>query len=324
MTRELQAGEIGQIREEIYRFFENQFPAANRPEYQAIRYSLLHRAGKLSRPLMVIQTARAYGSKKDLLPHATAIECVHRGSLMLDDLPSMDNSKLRHGELSCWNHFYREFRKTYGGEEGAEARARKDAVALTEMAAVRLMSPVPIELVQMSDADPEQKDKIISRLTQVSDELCRGQTVDLGIGRRKEERRTSCEELKMYRMKTGSLYATSAVIGGILGGASEEDLKHLRIFGNVFGIAYQLIDDWHDRYGDSREMGKPIKQDEMNGRPSLAYKLTAKKLKKEVGRYRARALKELRECSTDLGELESIVKHVAQIPDRAFIKPTCE
>lgn len=303
----------GSTRDELYTYFGKVFSNTNEPQDEVIRYVMLNREGKLSRPLMVFQTARAYGTKADIFPHATAVELVHRATLMLDDSPAMDNANTRQGTLSCWKYCAKE----YGLPTESEEDKVKKGVAITGMVANLITGTVAPRLVDASDADPDQKEFIRKKIQDVSEELVSGQCIDLGIRPRGKRRRMSLSDhYKMHRLKTGSLYATSAQIGGRLGNASEEDIRRLGIFGRALGTAYQLVDDWNDLYGDPKKLGKPTGLDAANNRPNLASRLGGDKFEKSVVRLRRRAISELRECSADLGELIEIVERVTALPKK--------
>ena len=68
-------------------------------------------------------------------------------------------------------------------------------------------------------------------------------------------------------LKTSVLLAGSVVIGAMLGGASDEDCRHLRRFAVELGLAFQLQDDLLDSYG-GEELGKTIGGDILAGKKS--------------------------------------------------------
>src|SRR5204863_4773402 len=69
--------------------------------HEAVRYALLS-GGKRLRPVLAIAVGAVFGAEeRDVLPAACAIEMVHTSSLLLDDLPCMDDATLRRGRLVC-------------------------------------------------------------------------------------------------------------------------------------------------------------------------------------------------------------------------------
>ncbi len=298
--------ELEKAREQIWQFIEGKFRQNGDPEVNAAHYVMANRQGSLFRPLLVYQLAQAYSANKDILPHAVAVEALHRATLILDDSPSMDNAEMRHGRASCWKWASRQY-----GVTGNEIESQRKGVSLTQMVAVLLSGTYAPELVANSDASEPQKSYITERLRDASKQLVRGQCDDLGM---KKKRLSVREHGKMYEGKTGSLLAASAQIGGRLGDASEEDLRRLGIFGRAFGVAYQLIDDNIDLNASPKDTGKPAGQDQKNGRPNLASRLTRRQLKRKIDRLRGRSLEELNGCSADLRDLVGMVGEKLQLP----------
>jgi geranylgeranyl diphosphate synthase, type II len=77
--------------------------------------------------------------------------------------------------------------------------------------------------------------------------------------------------LEMIRLKTSVLLAACLKIGGVLGGANDEDADHLYRFGEKIGLAFQLQDDLLDVYGDSKLFGKKIGGDIVCNKKTYLY-----------------------------------------------------
>lgn len=65
----------------------------------------------------------------------------------------------------------------------------------------------------------------------------------------------------IHRSKTGALITVSIVAGGLIGGASVEEVTHLRRFGERAGLAFQIVDDILDVTQSSEELGKTAGKD---------------------------------------------------------------
>lgn len=70
-------------------------------------------------------------------------------------------------------------------------------------------------------------------------------------------------------MKTGALIRFACEAGAIIAGASAEDRKRLRIFGEKIGLAFQLADDLLDLTADAATMGKATGKDAARGKGTL-------------------------------------------------------
>lgn len=212
--------------------------------YEAMAYSLFA-GGKRLRPVIMLMTAKMCGKDPEIcLPFACALEMIHTYSLIHDDLPSMDNDDLRRGKPT--NH------KVFG-----EAMAILAGDALLNKA---------FEIVsdyQCDQVSEKQVLKAISYLATSSgtEGMIGGQVVDI------ESRNEDMELLKyLHSLKTGALIRAAGVIGGILSGATDEEIKAIDSFCLNLGIAFQIQDDILDAYGNQEELGKPIGSDAENGK----------------------------------------------------------
>ena len=70
----------------------------------------------------------------------------------------------------------------------------------------------------------------------------------------------------IHENKTGKLLTTSAILGGILAGATEEKLDALRRYGNAMGLAFQIVDDLLDIEADAVTLGKTAGKDVVQGK----------------------------------------------------------
>lgn len=211
--------------------------------HEAMAYSLFA-GGKRFRPTLCLAGCEAVGGKnEDCLDAACALECIHTYSLIHDDLPGMDDDDYRRGKLT--NH------KVFG--EG-----------MAILAGDALLTVAFELLANMSNGQNEQQLlQVIKEIAVASGTMgmVGGQVVDL-----QSENTEPTEELLQYihTHKTGALITASVRVGGILGGATEEELEQLSIYGEKLGLAFQITDDILDVIGDEAKLGKPVGSDEKN------------------------------------------------------------
>jgi geranylgeranyl diphosphate synthase type II len=189
--------------------------------------------GKRYRPLLCLGGCEAVGAppRRALWP-AAAIELIHTYSLVHDDLPAMDNADERRGQPSC--------HRKYG-----EANAILTGDALLTLA---------FELLGR-DATPNAIE-ILHLLGRAggTEGLIGGQVLDLqAISRPGSAGEQAWTDIA--RRKTAALIAASVVAGGLAGGASAGQLKALTRYGEHVGLAFQLMDDAHDRDGLAAVLG---------------------------------------------------------------------
>lgn len=241
---------IGSLLEEeraaVERALDRNLPAAG--EYpsrihEAIRYSSLD-GGKRLRPVLALVSVRALGYDPELIMKAAcAVEYVHCCSLVLDDLPSMDNAEMRRGRPSAHRKF-------------GEATAILAADALL-MHAFKLVADNGVDV----GAGGKRLAEAVRALSRAvgSFGMVGGQHVELEVADRRDIDTETLEYIQSH--KTGSLFVVSATIGGLLLGAQEEALAPLRDYSRDLGLAYQIVDDILDVEGTPGELGKDVGQD---------------------------------------------------------------
>jgi geranylgeranyl diphosphate synthase type II len=235
--------------------------------HRAMRYSLLA-GGKRLRPVLTLATGEALGADTaDLMPAACAIEMIHTYSLIHDDLPAMDNDDLRRGRPTC--------HKAFG-----EATAILAGDALLTQAFRVLAADHPRR-------DPLRQVKVIREIANAAgtvDALIGGQMADI----ENEGREIDSATLEyIHRSKTGAMIRASVIVGGIIAGATDDQIERLSGFAERIGLAFQIADDILDVTSTSEELGKTP------GKDKAALKATYPALYGlEASRRRARSLTE--------------------------------
>lgn len=236
---------------------------------EASRYSLFLPSKRL-RPLFCLETCRAFlGNDEKAMPAACALEMVHTYSLIHDDLPSMDNDDLRRGKPT--NH------KVYG-----EATAILSGDALLTLAFEVLSRGGEVE-----DSVRVAWVRELSEAAGIAG-MVLGQAIDM-----EAIRDSSVEALEfLHRKKTGALLAASVTMGAIAAKVSPDLVKALRGFALDMGLAFQIRDDILDVEGGV-EIGKPLKSDEKNNKPTYVSVLGLENAKKTALDWAQRALDSL-------------------------------
>ena len=210
--------------------------------HQAMRYSLLA-GGKRLRPTLVLASGEAFGAEADdLMPAACAIEMIHTYSLIHDDLPAMDNDDLRRGRPTC--------HKAFG-----EAVAILAGDALLTQAFRVLASDAP-------GRNPERQVRVIREFATAAgtvEGMIGGQMADI----ENEGKQVDSSTLEyIHRSKTGALITAPVVVGGLIAGASDEQIEKLRAYGERIGLAFQIADDMLDVTSTSEQLGKTPGKDQ--------------------------------------------------------------
>lgn len=230
---------IAQRKPGLERFLESLFLDAWPESFgEMCRYPLLT-GGKRMRPLWVFAAHEAAGGGDEnpsgLTHTAAALELIHCYSLVHDDLPCMDDDDVRRGRPTV--------HKLYG--EGPAVLVG-DAL-LTE--ALRLALDAP-------SLSAEQRVALAKELTQAAGYLgmIGGQAADIGLGGAVNNR---SDLERLHRGKTGALIRAGCRLGGIVAGASANEMAALTAYGASIGLAFQLADDVLDAEEDAGQDGPP-------------------------------------------------------------------
>ncbi len=220
---------------------------------EAMNYSVLA-GGKRLRPMLMQETYRLFGGTgKVIEPFMAAIEMIHTYSLVHDDLPAMDNDEYRRGRKTT--------HVVYG-----EAFAILAGDALLNMA-----FETAVKAFSYEDTDSVKKSKELVQIAKALEVLAHkaglygmigGQTAD--IAAEEKEQIASEELLYIHENKTAALIQSSMMIGAILAGAEDKQVKDIEKCAYNIGIAFQIQDDILDVVGTQEELGKPIGSDEKN------------------------------------------------------------
>jgi len=178
-----------------------------------IDYAVLSR-GKRLRPLLVILSAESVGGNRNkVMSLALAFELMHTATLVHDDIIDGD-----------------EFRR------GIQALHKKwtinDAI-LTGDALIALA-------VNLAAGYGE---KILKLVSQSALELCDGEKMDISFSL---EKATEEEYFQKIQEKSASLFRAATYSGALAGGGTPQEIDCLSMFGENFGIAYQVRDDLLD------------------------------------------------------------------------------
>ena len=261
-------------------------PAEDLPPEQvhrAMRYVLLA-PSKRVRGALALMAADVCGNEERAAGAASTAELIHASSLVLDDLPCMDDASMRRGQPSCHVLF-------------GEATALLASFALLDLA-FRTLTRV-------------YEDHLAAKLvTLFSDTvgttgLIGGQADDLLA----TDQAITFERLeRIHRLKTGVLFSAAATGGALAAGATPPQIHALSAYAKNLGLAFQIIDDLLDVEGDPIETGKTLRRDEKKTTfVSFSGVLGARELAGELCLTADRALEPFGHRADRLRELSAFV-----------------
>lgn len=234
MTREHKIRQIGLT---IQDFYQSKEVSADLTE--TILYSI-EAGGKRIRPLLLLELLEGFGL--ELTPAhfqvAAALEMIHTGSLIHDDLPAMDNDDYRRCRLTSHKKF---------GEDMAILAG--DSLFLD-----------PYGLVAMAELPSQVKVELIAELSLAAGSfgMVAGQVLDM----QGEGRKLTMDQLQtIHANKTGKLLAYPFVAAGIIAQTGQSVLRKLRQAGELLGLAFQVRDDILDVTASFEQIGKTPQKD---------------------------------------------------------------
>jgi geranylgeranyl diphosphate synthase type I len=225
--------------------------------YELVKYTF-RTGGKRLRPILVLLACESVGGNSaHALDAAVAMEFLHAASLIFDDL--IDKHRLRRNVPTTQHAF-------------ADDKAISAGLFLASRG-VQILS--------------EYKDSMITKLAGWGlVDLSKGEILDVIT----ELAIDVDHYLTIADLKTGSLFSAAAGIGGVLGGASPEEVDCLYNYGRAVGIAFQIKDDILD------SPGSPQTQDRVN-------LVLAHYLDEATKRGRASEILQKKENSMELAEV---------------------
>jgi geranylgeranyl diphosphate synthase type II len=211
--------------------------------YDPIHY-ILKLGGKRLRPLLTLMSAKMYGAQvKDALDAAVAVEVFHNFTLLHDDI--MDAAELRRGQATV----HKKWDVNTGILSG-------DAMLII---AYRLFE----------GSDREKFFQLHNIFSKTALEVCEGQQYDVDFETRDDV--TVPEYLLMIQLKTSVLVGCALQMGAIIAGVDKKEQELIYNYGIYLGLAFQLMDDYLDAFGDPATFGKEVGGDIRENKKTYLY-----------------------------------------------------
>lgn len=245
---------------------------------EAMNYSM-KAGGKRIRPMLIRECYELFGGDnlEVVGPFIAAMEMIHTYSLVHDDLPAMDDDEYRRGRKTT--------HVVYGEAMGILA-----GDALLNYAFETATKAFEVEGAEKNVAKAL---RILSHKAGIYG-MIGGQVVDVAATNQSMEK----EKLDfIYELKTGALIEASMMIGAVLAGADEHQVKIMEQVAKNIGLAFQIQDDILDVTSTTEELGKPVFSDDKNNKTTYVTLLGIEKSSELVSNYTEDGLNQL-------GELE--------------------
>ena len=214
----------------------------------AMKYGLFPGGKKIRSKILTDIGSLLSVDYKSLIAIGAAVECIHAYSLIHDDLPCMDDDKIRRGKPSTHIKF-------------GESTAVLAGNSLQTMACEILASP-------NLKINEKVKINLIKKLSECSGHtgIAGGQYLDLSYEKKKISKKKIIE---MEIKKTGKLFSFCCAVPAIIKKKNTREIKFFENMGSDIGLLFQIADDLIDFKGSSKIAGKKTGKDQKKGKATL-------------------------------------------------------
>ena len=255
----------------------------------AMKYGLFP-GGKKIRSKILLDIGAIFKIRyKTLIAVGAAVECIHAYSLIHDDLPCMDNDKLRRGKPSTHIKF---------GES-------------TAVLAGNSLLTMAFEILTSSNLKINEKTKVdlVQKLSESSGHLgiAGGQYLDLSYEKKKIPR---SKIIDMEIKKTGKLFSFCCAVPAIIKKKNKKDIKFFESIGSSIGLLFQIADDLIDFKGSSKIAGKITGKDKKKGKATLISLLGYQNAIKYGDKIKFKIIKDLKKRKLKSDNLNETLEYI--------------
>ncbi|WP_305988813.1 polyprenyl synthetase family protein [Roseibium sp. MMSF_3544] len=275
--------EKAEVRDSVEHYLEQRFLRYPDTEVRQVAQYVALGGGHRWRPIVAVASGRIFhrDALKIGLPGACGVELAHAASLILDDLPSMDDAALRRGKPCAHLVFPR---------------------WAVDMAPVFLVTMAYDISLNNERVPEERRVRAALSLSSAGLAMIEGQCLDLASDVLDG---SSDGLLDCYTLKSAALYGAAARAGAIICGADHEDADRLERTGHYLGLSYQFMDDVADVTATADQVGKEVGKD--LGKFTSTDWLGVNGAVEKSRTYQTLALKELKKFGPEADWLRSIV-----------------
>ncbi len=246
--------------------------------------------GKKIRSTIIFDVGKLFNlSKKKLINICAAVECIHSYSLIHDDLPCMDDDKIRRGKPAAHIKF-------------GEATAVLAGNSLLTLA---------FEIIADEKylINSKLKNDIIKYLAFCSGHtgIAGGQELDLKY---EKKRKSFNQIINMQVKKTGKLFNFCLYAVGAIAKKNKKQKSYLSNLGQDIGLLFQLTDDFLDIKGSKKLTGKPIKKDGKKGKSTIVNLLGYEKAYMYAYRLEKKILLKLKKHGKKAKDLTNTINFI--------------
>ncbi|MDB4082123.1 polyprenyl synthetase family protein [Candidatus Pelagibacter sp.] len=255
----------------------------------AMKYGLFPGGKKIRSKILLDIGTMLKVEYKTLIVIGAAVECIHAYSLIHDDLPCMDNDRIRRGKPSTHIKF---------GES-------------TAVLAGNSLLTMAFEILTSSNIKTNEKIKVdlVQKLSETSGHLgiAGGQYLDLSFEKKKiSKNRIIDMEIK----KTGKLFSFCCAVPAIIKKKNKKDIRFFENIGASIGLLFQIADDIIDFKGSSKTAGKTTGKDKKKGKATLISLLGYQNAIKYSNKIKFKIIKDLKKRKLKSNNLDETLEYI--------------
>jgi len=255
----------------------------------AMQYGLFPGGKKIRSKILLDIGAVLKVEYKILITIGAAVECIHAYSLIHDDLPCMDNDKLRRGKPSTHIKF---------GES-------------TAVLAGNSLLTMAFEILTSSNLKVNNKIKVdlVKKLSECSGHLgiAGGQYLDLSFEKKKISKN---KIIDMEIKKTGKLFSFCCAVPAIIKRKNSKDIKFFEKIGANIGLLFQIADDLIDFKSSSIIAGKETGKDSKKGKATLISLLGYNNAIKYSNKIKFKIINDLKKYNLSSNNLNKTLSYI--------------
>ena len=248
--------------------------------------------GKKIRSTIIFEAGKIFNIKeKKLINICAAVECIHSYSLIHDDLPCMDNDSIRRGKPSTHIKF---------GEASA---------VLAGSSLLTLAFEIIADKKYLLNS--KIKNEIIRSLASCSGHtgIAGGQELDLNFENKKKNLK---QIIDMQKKKTGKLFNFCLYAVGVVANKNKKEKKFLSELGEEIGLLFQFADDFLDKKGSRKLVGKSVKKDKKKGKSTLLNLMGEKKAYLYANNLKKKILRKIEKHGKKAKELINTIEFILE------------
>lgn len=263
--------------------------------------------GKRVRPILIVAAYRMFGGTGDeIYDAAISIELSQSFFLIHDDI--MDRSDLRRGKKS----FHRRVEDIIGNVKDREHMAEALAIVAGDLAV-----DYTFDSLLQADFPADKKLMALKELVEIIKVTGYGEGLDMfsssGI------KLTKNDLMRLHLRKTAKYTLEGPLLMGAYLAGRVHGLEHLRSYGNLVGLAFQLHDDVIGLFGTEKEIGKPPKSDVNEGKQTLLMIKAMENAENEMRSFIQETLEKGDVSDDDFEKLKKIVTESGSLDYSRFL-----